>query len=91
MGRFLFDSCFRNSAKNVNAKLQAERMNVIRERLEAGTVIRGRKTIDRRGIPSMVVQAELRFRRVPCRQRIGDKPFHVDDDILPAARLQMIG
>ena len=74
----------------MDAKLQTERMCVVGQRLEAGTVGRGGEPVLGRRVAAMVVQAELRVLRIPLRPRIGDKPFHIHDDILPTVGFQIL-
>ena len=48
---------FRNAAQNMDAKFQAKRVDVIRQRLEASVIRRGRKPVYRRSVTAVLVQA----------------------------------
>src|SRR5579859_6976330 len=79
-----------NSPKNVQAEFQAEGVDKIGERLEAGFVSGGRKGVHGRRVAAETIQTELGLLRVYSSGVIGHVPSRIDDDILPAELLEML-
>src|SRR5882762_6039711 len=75
----------------MNAKFQAERMNVIANRLESFSATGRWESILRRNVPSICIQRVNRSFGISFRGGIGHKPFHVNGHVLPTQWFQMFG
>src|SRR5580692_12613208 len=89
--KIVVDCLFGNSAKNVDAEFQAERMDVIGEGLESGSVVGGWETAGSGKVAAVAIHYVLKCFGVPFRHRIGNEPVGVDDDVLPGERLEVYG
>src|SRR5579883_388347 len=88
-GQVLRNGFARNTPNDVNTKLEAERMDVVGERLEPRSVC-GRRKACGRGYEAAVVaerQAEVRWLCF----RIQNVPTLIDHHILPSETLQVLG
>src|SRR5215469_8067942 len=66
-------------------------MRVVSEGFETLTSHRRRKSVWRRNVPAVGVDCVVERFGISFRNGIGDKPFHVDDNILPPELLQVLG
>ena len=80
----------RNAAHDMDAELQAERVNVAGQRLEAFPVSRRRKPVDGRDQAAVFVHVEMRLGIVPARARVWLRPLDIHDDVLPAVGEQVL-
>jgi len=80
----------RNAAHNMQAKAQAKRMNVMRQRAEAAAPLGGGKTVWRRLVQAMMIHHVLPGRAAVA-VGIAQVPAFVNDHVTPAITGQMPG
>src|SRR6201996_8079550 len=66
-------------------------MNICCQRREALAMRRGGKSVGCGNVAALPIQHVFEICCVALCNRIGDKPFHVHDNVLPAMLLQMCG
>ncbi len=80
-----------NTAHNVDAEAQPQAVDVIGQRPEAAAARRRREPVHRRNQPAILVHGELRAGAVTVGLGVRLGPLDVDDHILPAVLLQVLG
>jgi len=83
------DRLARDSLQYVDAKLEASCMHICDKRRETIALRRGPKPVGRRNVAAVKIERIAEIRRVALCNRVGDKPLHIHDNVLPAVLLQM--
>src|SRR5208337_4752040 len=74
----------------MNAELQAKRMNVVADGLETFPSHGRGKALFCGNVPAISIEGVERVLRIAFRRGVGDEPLHVNDDIFPTGRFQML-